>query len=137
MSSSSLPPVDPILIAAIDIEFDKMISSLDLKCEQRFCLRERSVAGCNMGFMTFIKEVFGDFANQIANFESVIYFSIQCAKTSIYEHIDRMEGSLATLLSRLESAVHAFEGWWPRIESSIVDLEASVGTPLMSMSTGV
>jgi hypothetical protein len=49
------------------VEFDKRISLLDTEWEQRFSVLEKSVAGCNVGFTTFTKEIFSDFAKQIVS----------------------------------------------------------------------
>lgn len=128
MASSTPSPIDPnlIVIAAIDTEFDKRISSLDTKWEQRFSALEKSVAGCNAGFTAFIEEISSDFTNQIVLSESTTLASITRTEQTIYEHIDRVEGSLATRLGGLESAMHAFDDWCPRIESSVPDLEHSI-----------
>lgn len=134
MASTTPSPIDPNLIAAIGAEFDKRISSLDTKWEQRFSALEKSVAGCNAGFTAFTEEISSDFTNQIVLSESTTSASITRIEQTIYEHIDRVEGSLATRLGGLESAMHAFDDWRPRIESSVTDLEHSVGAVRADLS---
>lgn len=112
------PPIDSALTLALEhqtrsllSELDKRLSAMDVKWESRVGELESQVSASSRRLDSVTTDLRAD---------------VEIQFSSAADHLHQIEADVKTRVAALQSTMHVFELWRPRVEASVESLHSSV-----------